>query len=681
MGLLAAAALAGLYVLRLQNYLLFHTVTEGFTIVIACGVFMVAWNSRRFLDNHYFLVLGIASLFGAGLNMAHTLAYKGMPIFEGGQETDLATQLWIVLRYYTALSFLAAPIWIGRRLPVVPAFVVAGAAAAGLLAAVFAGVFPACFVGDRQTAFKVASEFVISGLFLAGLGLLYGRRHRFERGLWTWVAWSILLAVACDLSFTLYKDPYDVLNMLGHGLDVASFGLLYKAVIETGVARPFDLLFHNLKRSEEALRAANDDLEVRVAARTAELSRAVAALEAEAAARAKAQAQLHKVNLALRTISECNQALARATDERALLADVCRIIVGFEAYRVAWVGYAEDDPAKTIRPMACAGAPEGYLESLHLVWADVPHGRGPTGTAIRTGRPALVEDVTADPSFALWQNAVLRMGCGSALALPLSDGRRTFGAIGVLAVEPRAFDAENLTLLKEMADNLAFGIMAVRARAEREGLQREILNISEQEQRRIGQDLHDALGQTLLGISFMSTSLAQRLATQGSAESDKAAEIAALIKAAMKQARALAHGLAPVELTAQGLMAALGELARNVADRFPIACRLDCPTPVLVHDATAAIHLYRIAQEAVNNAAKHAEARHVIIALQQTDGVLTLTVDDDGLGRPESLASATGAGVGIMKYRASMIGAQLQIAASPHGGIRVECSLPRPPGT
>ena len=181
--------------------------------------------------------------------------------------------------------------------------------------------------------------------------------------------------------------------------------------------------------------------------------------------RKQAEIELHRVNRALRTVTECNQAIARATDESHLLEDICGILVREGGYRMAWVGYAEHDEGKSVRPVAHAGFEGGYLQTLSLTWSDAE--RGPTGTAIRTGRLSVARNAQSDPSLALWQEEALKRGYVSLIALPILLDGQVPGALTIYAEEPDAFGSEEMQLLTELSHDLAFGIQALRARAER----------------------------------------------------------------------------------------------------------------------------------------------------------------------------------------------------------------------
>jgi len=182
--------------------------------------------------------------------------------------------------------------------------------------------------------------------------------------------------------------------------------------------------------------------------------------------RKKAEEELKRVNRALRTISECNQALVRITDEKTLLNEMCKIIATVGGYRLAWVGYAEYDEKKTVRPVAYAGHDEGFLERLHFTWADTEYGRGPSGTTIRTGRPAVFNDISSNPALAPWQADALKRGYASAIGLPLIMNSDSIGALTICAGEPDAFHDDEIRLLTELANDLSYGISALRIREE-----------------------------------------------------------------------------------------------------------------------------------------------------------------------------------------------------------------------
>ena len=258
---LALVVLAGLHATTAYNYLVFHTIVEVFAIVVACGIFMLAWNSREISRNNYLLFLGTAYLFVGGLDLVHTLAYEGLGIFPD-HNTDLATQLWIGARYMESFALLLAPLLARKRLRA--GFVFAGFAvvtALVLLGTLYWRVFPVCFEpGVGLTPFKKASEYVIAAILLASVFVLLRRRADFDRGVLRMLVASILLTVCSELCFTLYRDAYDIANEAGHLLKLASFYLIYRAVIQTGIRQPYAVLLRDLKRSNESLEARNQEL-------------------------------------------------------------------------------------------------------------------------------------------------------------------------------------------------------------------------------------------------------------------------------------------------------------------------------------------------------------------------------------------------------------------------------------
>jgi PAS domain S-box-containing protein len=214
----------------------------------------------------------------------------------------------------------------------------------------------------------------------------------------------------------------------------------------------------------------------------------------------------------------------------------------------------------------------------------------------------------------------------------------------------------------------------------RKQLEKEILEISDREQRRIGHDLHDGLCQHLAGIEMLSQVLAKKLAPRTKSAAARATEIARAVREAIGQTRSLARGLSPVTLESEGLASALHELAFNTEKIFRVRCLFDCDAQVPLQDHAMATHLFRLAQEAVSNAVKHGKAQAVSIQLKADPGRIILGVSDNGIGfSPEKISKPDGMGLRIMKFRTGMIGGTLTIERNNRGGIRVICSAPNHP--
>jgi two-component system CheB/CheR fusion protein len=215
----------------------------------------------------------------------------------------------------------------------------------------------------------------------------------------------------------------------------------------------------------------------------------------------------------------------------------------------------------------------------------------------------------------------------------------------------------------------------VRDITERKLLEKEILETSDREQRRIGQDLHDGLCQQLAGIELMSQVLEQNLAAKSKDGAERVGQIAAHIRDAINHTRSLARGLSPVTLESEGLMAALHELATNTTKIFNVRCSFDCDPPVPFNNQVAASQLFRIAQEAVSNAMRHGKATEIVIQLKERHDKIFVTIEDNGSGFPKSIPLRKGMGLRIMQSRAGMIGGTLVLNNSLSGGARVSCAV------
>jgi PAS domain S-box-containing protein len=216
---------------------------------------------------------------------------------------------------------------------------------------------------------------------------------------------------------------------------------------------------------------------------------------------------------------------------------------------------------------------------------------------------------------------------------------------------------------------------------ERKRVETQILEISDRAQARIGQDLHDGLCQELVSLAFDANALQRKLAARSLPEAALAARMAEALDLAITESRRLSRGLFPIRLEAEGLVSALQELARTTAERYHLPCRVETSSPIVPTDLAVATHLYRIAQEAVNNAAKHGHPRTITIRLRTDAAGLTLTVEDDGLGlSPEVTGRLGGMGLHIMRYRARSIGGSLRVEAGPAGGAAVCCCVPASSG-
>lgn len=248
------AVLLVLAIISTYNYLVFHSIIEIFTIVVSFSIFFLIWNGRKYIDNGFFIILGAGFLFSGGIDIVHTLAYKGMGVFSFGG-ADLPTQLWIAARYLQASSLLLAPFAIGRKVRFLPTLIAFGAVFSILLWSIFAGFFPHCYIeGQGLTPFKVSSEYAISGILILSVLLLIRARDAFDPSVFSYLVLANAFTIAAGLSFTAYVSVYGFANMLGHLLRLVAVFLWYRAFLVVGVNRPYDLLWRELTRERDRVR-------------------------------------------------------------------------------------------------------------------------------------------------------------------------------------------------------------------------------------------------------------------------------------------------------------------------------------------------------------------------------------------------------------------------------------------
>lgn len=233
-------------------------------------------------------------------------------------------------------------------------------------------------------------------------------------------------------------------------------------------------------------RSAEEILRITAARAGAELARQ----ESERRSRER----LLSTNRALKLLSRGNEALIHADDEQQLLAAICRLAVDIGGYRMAWVGYVQHDEAKRLIPQASAGVEDGYLQQLDLSWSErMPNGHGPAGLATRSGEPVLVDDLARDERLSPWRDAALARGYRSLISLPLKSGEQVIGVLTMYQADPSPISGEELQLLSELADNLAFGIDTLRARIAQQRIQRAVMRIATAVSARSGEEFLDQL--------------------------------------------------------------------------------------------------------------------------------------------------------------------------------------------
>ena len=254
--LILTSAFVALYFTSKINYLLFHSLAEIFSITVAFSLFVIAWNSRSFIKNHYLLFIGIAYLFIGILDLLHTLSYKGMPLFP---DYDFyANQLWIATRYLESISLLLAFFFLNSQKTIRPYSVLAFFTAITTLLVLSIFVwknFPVCFVENQGlTPFKKYSEYIICTILSINIFFLYKYRTKFDPKIFILLLWAFIFTIIAELAFTFYISNYGLSNLVGHYFKIFSFLMVYFAIIKTGIDNPFSLIFRELDNANKQLK-------------------------------------------------------------------------------------------------------------------------------------------------------------------------------------------------------------------------------------------------------------------------------------------------------------------------------------------------------------------------------------------------------------------------------------------
>jgi PAS domain S-box-containing protein len=787
-GLAWALALSGLYLTSLHSYLLFHSLAEIFSIVVACAIFMVAWNSRKFLDNNYLLFIGISYLFVGGLDLIHTLAYKGMNVLPG-YGANAPTQLWVATRYIESLSLLIAPVFIGRKLR--PNLIVTGYSlvTAMVLGTIFYWrIFPDCFIeGVGLTPFKKISEYLISVILAGSIALLVRKQKAFDRHVLRLLIVSIFLTIAAELAFTFYVSVYGISNLFGHFFKIISFYLIYKAIIETGLTKPYDLLFRNLKQSEEAQRKARDTLEQRVEERAAELRASESRLNAAqrmaqigswdrdlqknkiywsdeqyriwgyepgevAPSHELVRSHIYPDDLkiydkahetisyrkdpydleyriirkdgAIRTVHSiaegewdeagkplrhfgCLQDISKRKTVAEELAQQMQIeMLGAEI----GMALARGDTLRTLL-QPCAEAIVKHLDAVFArIWtfneaedmlelqasaglytridgsrSRVVLGESKIGIIAQRLQPVITNSVIGDPLF-IDQEWAEREGMVAFAGHPLVTGGRLMGVVAIFASKPLA--DTTLKALASVSDQFALGVRRQWAeealrKSEKElrFLSSELLNAQESERARIARELHDGIGQALSTIKVrLETLLRIARADASQITVENLENLVPMIRQTIEEVRNTSMDLRPSTLDGLGILPTIDWFSREFQTTYPFI-QIEKKIDIRETDVPESLKIviYRIVQEALNNAANHSGADVMQISLAKAEGEIRLAVQDNGRGfdLEHTLAledSRRGFGLTSMKERAELSGGSFSIDASIGKGTTIRAT-------
>lgn len=612
---ISLGALIAIFLLSQLNYLLFHSFTEVFSIVIACGIGMFAWNTRRYADNSFLQVIGVAYLGIAVIDFTHTLAYKGMGVFPENTGSNLATQLWIMARYFESLALILAAHYLNRKTDAwrfMVSFLILVTVALGFIF-VFP-IFPDCYrEGTGLTPFKIISEYIICSLLLVAGMLLYHRRAHLSLGILVYFEISILITIASELCFTFYQDVYGILNMLGHLLKIVSYYLVYVATIQTGLERPVSMLFLNLKRNQEALELARSDLENRVKERTVELQ------ESEKRYRDLIE-------------TSPNAILLIDMNDKILLAN------------------------------RQAAALTGFTSAEAMIGENIWDLQAPDKDRIKDG--SIIKRLLNSDLFALEFTVQRLDGTQVPVEVNLSGTKSAEGKLVSYVLV-----AQDITQRKKLAEK------EEKYQQDLRSLAMELSVSEEHERRRIAVGLHDGIGQSLalcrmkLGAIKSIPELAQK--AQSIEQIDK------LLADIIADTRSLTFELSPPILYELGLAPALTWLAEKTSAEYNLNVAVIDNAYAIEFPEDLRVFLFHAARELVHNVTKHAKADQVEIRLELDDSRLSLRVFDNGSGLlKEPQPTKEGFGLFYIRERLRHLGGQLTMATMQGSGCAVTISVP-----
>ena len=634
--------LLGLYLTSLYSFLLFHTVVELFSILIAFCIFVIVWNSEQFLGNSYLRFLGIAYLFVGIIDLLHTLAYKGMGVFIG-YDANLPTQLWICGRYVQSLSLLIAPFCLGRK-PKMPHLLAGyGAATFLMLWAIFGGVFPDCFIeGVGLTPFKKMSEYIISLILLASLVLLTRKQKEFERDVLQFLLLSILLTIGSELAFTFYISVYGFSNLIGHFFKIAAFYLVYKALVETGLKRPYGLLFRDLKQREEELGKAKEELEMKVAERTGELKITNEQLQLELAERRRTADVLRK------SVEEIHDLYNRAPCGYHSI-DKDGLFIRVNDTELQWLGYTRKEVIGRIKfsDLLTPKSRERFQKNFSRFKAE--------GKARDVEYELIRKDGVILPVLL------------NATAVKDSEGNYLMSRSTMYDIAERK-QAEKV--LRESEKQLRY-------------LSSQLLTAQEMERKSIAREIHDSLGQSLSLIKFRIEGFLMEMRERGTKEgAEKLESLIPIIQGSIEEARRIQTGLRPSMLDDLGILATLSWFCREFEKTYA-DIRIDKEVDIEEDEIPDPLKttMYRVMQEAMNNIAKHSKANLVRLSLTAADGRIELMIQDNGHGFDLEKALSAGSsrkgfGLTSMTERAELSGGFIAIESGKGAGTIIRIAWP-----
>ncbi len=610
--------LGGLALLGTWNYLIFHSLAELFSIIVAAAVFVIAWNVRDTIDNGYLLFLGIALLFVAAIDLIHMLAFRGMGVFPGFG-TDLPTQLWIAARGLEAISLLIAPLYFSKRVRPLTTFAVYSVVYAIILLSILLWrIFPSCYIeGIGLTPFKIISEYGICLILVLAMAGLLIIRLSFPRPVLLLLCCSIVATILSELAFTKYAVVFGDFNMMGHLLKIIAVVFIYKAIVETGFRRPYELLYRSLAESEQKFRSVVD-------------SNMIGVVFAD----------------------PITGAVVEANDEYLRIVGMTR--ADLQAGAINWKAMTPADfLARQEEAIAARDPREKNVRSFEKQYVR------PDGTCV----PVIIGGAFLDDARRRMVAYVLDNTARKRMEDDLRQSRHDLE----LRVTERTQElSQTVQTLHERSEQLRH--MTV-----------ELTMAEQRERKRLSQVLHDGLQQILVAVKIRLAMIEHTPDLRQATD-----QVTSLIDEAIQISRSLTAELSPPILLHGDFLSALEWLVYWIQDKHGLEVNLIAPAREQINPLgeEVVILLFQAARELLFNVVKHAGVKVARVEVGQSDGKITVTVQDNGVGFDPSRLRMEGGdsgGLGLLSIteRLSYIGGYVEVDSAPGRGSRFKLVAPK----
>jgi signal transduction histidine kinase len=401
--------------------------------------------------------------------------------------------------------------------------------------------------------------------------------------------------------------------------------------------------------------------------------------------------KIKRLNRIYTILSKINELIVRTHNKKELLTKACKIAVEDGLFRMAWIGFV-DKKTQRVKPFTYWGYNDGYLDSINISIKDIPTGKGPTGTAIREGKPCIFNNLISNPKMKLWLSEALKRGYKSTGAFPLKINKEVVGSLTLHASEPDFFNEEEIKLLETLSEDISFALTLIEYERQKKLFEKKLKNSREQlrklsiylqnireiERENIAHELHDEFGQILIGIKMNLHLLKNDLQIFSPEQITKFETILNMIENVINRIRTISIELRPFILDQFGLAAAIewqisefkkiSNIKYEFINKFPSNLKLN---------SQISITIFRIFQEALTNAYKHAKADKVLVKLDYKNNKILLSVKDNGIGlKKEYLNSTRTFGLIGMKERVYSLNGILKINSIKNKGTNVTVSIP-----